>query len=251
MRLDEREIPGASESIDDAPDLFEVRVSKRGRVPEREWPEVEASEPRKKQRTAASASLQEPLPTPPSTQNRAQDSTNSFAIHVDKFDLGTSQTRQKKSKKKHAWETEYEKLKKRLQQCARDYLVQLIGNDEYPEVLRVPIVPPEILLDCPIVPDDPLSVWRHFISKEDLSYIAKHTNKQAIAAREEQRLKRPVRQKKKRPWKKVTTAEIGGYFGALFLLGTQGAASLCDNWKASEDSPLYPLRRHISLVRFQ
>ena len=33
------------------------------------------------------------------------------------------------------------------------------------------------------------------------------------------------------------------------MLGTQGAASLRDNWKTSIDSPLYPLREHISLER--
>jgi hypothetical protein len=44
---------------------------------------------------------------------------------------------------------------------------------------------------------------------------------------------------------------MGGYIGALFVLGTQGAASLCDNWRVSDDSPLYPLRNYISLNRFQ
>ena len=40
----EREIRRASKRIGDAPDLLEVRTSQRGRVPKREWPEVEASE---------------------------------------------------------------------------------------------------------------------------------------------------------------------------------------------------------------
>jgi hypothetical protein len=62
MRLDERDILGVSEKIWDAPNLLEVRTAKRGRVPRREWPEVEASKPRKKRRIV-------PLPTPNSTQN--------------------------------------------------------------------------------------------------------------------------------------------------------------------------------------
>jgi Transposase IS4 len=35
------------------------------------------------------------------------------------------------------------------------------------------------------------------------------------------------------------------------VLGTQGASKLVENWSCSEDSPLFPLRNHISLVRFQ
>jgi Transposase IS4 len=255
MRLDEREIAGASERIEDAPDLLEVRTSKRGRVPKRQWPEVEVSKPRKKRRIPA-------LPTPESTQNSTQTatetSTSTFTIHEDKPATTCTESSQsqlptrKRTKEKHHWEVEYEALKKnKSTQAARDYLVRLIGNDEYPEVLKVPVTPPEVLLDCPFNTDDPLAVWRRFISEEDLCYIAKHTNEQAHADRIKQRLQRPQPQRYKRPWKKVTSTEIGGYFGALFLLGTQGAASLVDNWKTSEDSPLYPIRRFISLVRFQ
>jgi hypothetical protein len=35
-KVDEREIAGASESIDDAPDLIELPKSKRARVPKRQ-----------------------------------------------------------------------------------------------------------------------------------------------------------------------------------------------------------------------
>ena len=255
MRLDEREIAGASERIEDAPDLFEVRSSKRGRVPKREWPEIATLKPRKKRRITPPTSLPTPDSTQNSTQNAIYTSTDDLteASSQVKTELAySSQSSDKKTDTKQAWETEYERLKKKSIQQARDYLVQLIGNDEFPEVLRVPIVPPKILLNCATVPNDPLSVWRHFIDEEDLSYIAKHTNAQATAAREKQRLETPlIKRRKRRPWRKVTTTEIGGYFGALFLLGTQGAASLCDNWKVSEDSPLYPLSKYISLVRFQ
>jgi hypothetical protein len=262
MRVDEREIPGASESIADAPDILEVRISKRGRVPKRQWPEVEVSKPQKKRRIHGIAALPTPTSTQNSTQHSTQTSTSTFAIHEDDILPKSSQSSDpvgKRTKKNHHqnaekqydWEIEYKRLRATSSQAARDYLVTLIGNDEYPEVLKVPQVAPEVLLDCPFNPDDPLAVWRKFITEEDLCYIAKHTNEQAHAEFIEHRLQRPQRHKYKRPWTKVTTAEIGGYFGALFLLGTQGAASLVDNWKTSEDSPLYPIRRFISLVRFQ
>jgi hypothetical protein len=158
MRVDERDIPGASDYIEDAPDLLEVRTLKRGRVPKREWPEVEVKKPRKKQRTTV-------RPTPTSTQTSIQStthtSTNSFKIYEDEPEATAStplQPASKRTKQKHTWKAEYVELKNKSTQGARDYLVQLIGNDEYPEVLRVPAVPPEVLLDCPFLPDDPLLI---------------------------------------------------------------------------------------------
>ena len=74
IRLDKREIPGASDRPDDAPDLFKVRISKRGRVPKREWPKVEASKSRKKQQIIT-------LLTPLITQTSTQASTDSFIIY--------------------------------------------------------------------------------------------------------------------------------------------------------------------------
>lgn len=135
MRIDEREIPGASERAEDAPDLSEVRISKRGRVPKREWPEDEVSKPRKKHRIAA-------LPTPESTQDSTQNSTSTFALHKDDILPESSQASdhtKNRTKEKRHWEAEYERLKKtKSTQAARDYLIKLIGNDKYPEVLRVP-----------------------------------------------------------------------------------------------------------------
>lgn len=258
MRLDEREISGASERIDDAPDLIQLRTSNRGRKPKREWPEIFPLQPRKRAKKA-------PLPTPTSTQTSTQTSTDTtFSIYEDEAttqapEQSQSQsqsqatTRPKHQKQKQPWEAEYEKEKNTSNQAARDYLVNLIGSDEYPDVLKVPIVPPEVLLEKQFTLKDPLSIWREFITEKDLIYLANHTNKNALAERQKQREQRPpgLRQKQIRRWKNVTASEIGSYIGALFLLGTQGAVSLRDNWKVSEDSPLYPISRYISLTRFE
>jgi hypothetical protein len=75
-RVDEREIAGASESIDDAPDLIELRKSKRARVPKRQWEQAEASKPRKKRRLTQ-------LPTPTSTQTASQIFL--FTTNIDKL----------------------------------------------------------------------------------------------------------------------------------------------------------------------
>jgi hypothetical protein len=92
MRLDEREIPGASEKVEDAPDLLEVRISKRGRIPKRQWPEVEATKPRepRKKRTMTA------LPTPTSTQNSTQ---TTIKIHEDEILPESSQLRDHAEKK--------------------------------------------------------------------------------------------------------------------------------------------------------
>jgi hypothetical protein len=260
MRVDEREIQGASDRVDDAPDLLEVRKSNRRRVPKRHWPEIEASKPRKRRRTA-----QLP-PTPSSTQTLTQTTSNSFNIYEDLTSEPTNESTnkpanepaneppessQRPQKDKQAWQVKYTELKSKSTKYARDYLVELIGNDEFPEALRIPTVPPEVLINEPFTLSDPLSIWRKFITEEDIRYITDSTNQNAAKLRSQQRLQRGVRRTKLRPWKKVTTTEIGGYLGALFLLGTQGAASLVDNWKASEDSPLYPIQQYISLKRFQ
>jgi hypothetical protein len=239
MRTDEREIPGASDRTDNAPDLLEVRTSKRGRIPKREWPEVESLKPRKKRRTVA-------LPTPSTTQSSTQDSRNSSSIFDDivKTEVAESaQSVDETAKQTQAWMDEFKKLKKQSNPQARDYLVRLIGNDEFPDLLNVPVVPPKVLINRPFLVDNPLSIWHEFITQEDFLYIAKHTNMNAADDRS--------RRLNQRPWTEVTAAEIGGYFGALFLLGTQGATSLCDNWTESEDSPVYPLRLYISRDRFQ
>jgi Transposase IS4 len=107
-------------------------------------------------------------------------------------------------------------------------------------------------LDGPFKPGDPLSIWRQFIAEEDLLYIVSRTNENARITGTNYRRERPVGTRRRpRRWKNLTTVEIGAYFGALYLLGTQGAASLVDNWSTPEDSPVYPIRRYISLVRFQ
>ena len=255
MRVDERDIPGASDYIEDAPDLFKVRTSKRGRVPKREWPEVEVTKSRKKRRTTA-------LPTPTSSQTISQKTTNSLKIYEDgqadttesflKVDALSQLAFPKKEAAKPTWLVRYTELRKRSKEQARDYLVEIIGHDEYKEKLQLPQTAPKVLLKNTFDLNDPLSAWRSFITEEDLLYIAAQTNANAYQDIQQQATQRPPGAlKKQRRWKKVTTVEIGAYFGALFLLGTQGAASLSDNWRTSEDSPLYPIRTSISFNRFE
>lgn len=259
-RLDEREIPGASDKIGDAPDLVELRVSKRGRVVKREWPEEEAPKSRKRQRTRP--------PTPISTQQTTttQASTNSFYIYNEIAEASTESSneptvetsaetdnkRRKRNAEQPAWLVKYTQLRNSSKETARDYLIEIIGHDDFPQVLKVPEVKPKVLIKETFDPGDPLAIWRQFITEDDCAYIALQTNANARASIQQAYTQRPIGTRRKaRRWKKMTTAEMSGYIGALFILGTQGASSLVDNWTCSEDSPLYPLRNYISCNRFQ
>jgi hypothetical protein len=255
-RLDEREIAGASENIDNAPDLLELRKSNRTRVLKRHWEQAEASKPRKRRRLTQ-------LPTPTSTQtttqtfpiyDEQQEATRSPTPRVNSSD--SEQENEPKNSQKNqklpAWHRKYLQLKKESRTKARDYLIEIIGHDSFKDVLKVPQIAPEVLLEDAFSLKDPLSVWRKFITTKDLDLITSHTNLNARAELTQQASQRaPGKLRKPRRWKKLTAAEIGGYFGALFLLGTQGASSLVDNWNVSEDSPLYPIRAYISLNCFQ
>jgi hypothetical protein len=205
-RVDEREIPGASDSIELAPDFLKLRESNRARVPKRQWEQIEASKPRKKPRLT-------PLLTPNATQQTTQPATQSFTIFKDKPENPSSDDNEpsrtasrEKKQKKAAWQVKYSKLKKQSKGHARDYLIESIGHDNYPEALRIPQIEPKVLLDGSFKHEDPLSIWRQFIAEEDLHYIASKTNKNAQITITNYRQQRPVGTRRRaRRWKNLTS----------------------------------------------
>ena len=85
MRLDKRDITRSSDREQDTPDLLEERISKRGRVPKREWPKVEF-ETTKEQRNIGQRT---PTSTQTSTQTLSQIFTQistSIPIYEDEPD---------------------------------------------------------------------------------------------------------------------------------------------------------------------
>jgi len=141
-RVDEREIAGASESIHDAPDLLELRKSKRARVPKQQWEQAEGPKPRKKRRLTQ-------LPTPTSTQTTSQtftiydeqqQATESPAPEINSLDSEQENDTKnsQKNQKLPAWHRKYLHLKRDSKNKARDYLVEIIGHDSFENVLRVP-----------------------------------------------------------------------------------------------------------------
>jgi hypothetical protein len=91
-------------------------------------------------------------------------------------DEPSSKAPRKKNQKKPAWQVTYTKLKEQSRAHARDYLVEIIGHDDYPEALKIPQTKPKVLLDCPFKPRDPLLIWRQFIAEEDLYHVVNKTN---------------------------------------------------------------------------
>ena len=172
--------------------------------------------------------------------------TNTAAIETSVEPLPETST--KNEPKRAAWQIKYTELKKRSKDTARDYLIEIIGHDDFPQVLKQPEVKPQVLLQDRFDLLDPLSIWRRFITEDDCTYITSQTNANARIVRGKVSTQHPG---KARSWKDITTPEISAYIGALFVLGTQGAASLVDNWACSEDSPLFPLLNYISCKRFQ
>jgi hypothetical protein len=181
--LIEKEILGANDQVANATDLLELRKSNRGLVPKRQWSEDGATEqpkPRKKRQR------QRQLPTPNSTQNSTQ-----FTIFEDQPIPTTKPTptlarepleRLKKGGQEE-WEAKYTQLKKESTTAARDYLLNLVGNDEFPEAMKLPEVLPKVLIDEAFTISDPLSIWRKFITEKDLTYITKATNLNAVKLR--------------------------------------------------------------------
>ena len=53
-------------------------------------------------------------------------------------DEPSSKAPRKKNQKKPAWQVTYTKLKEQSRAHARDYLVEIIGHDDYPEALKLP-----------------------------------------------------------------------------------------------------------------
>lgn len=193
MKLDGREIPGGPDSVAEAPDIIEILRFNRDRVTKRKCAEVEASKRsisrRKRQNTG--------VPTPQSIQNSAQSSTQqlsqqSFTIYEDIAVEATlnpmterpeSSKKAAKSKQEQGWESTYNNLKRQSSETARDYLVNLVGHDEFPEPRKVPTMPPEVLIDEEFDLSDLLKIWRRFITDEIISHITKATNQNAAQLR--------------------------------------------------------------------
>jgi hypothetical protein len=63
-----------------------------------------------------------------------------------------------KLKQKQEWELHYIELKKQSNVTARDFLLTQVGNDEFPQAIKLPEVLLEVLIDEAFTLTDPLSI---------------------------------------------------------------------------------------------
>ncbi|KAF7501983.1 hypothetical protein GJ744_004002 [Endocarpon pusillum] len=88
-------------------------------------------------------------------------------------------------------------------------------HQPYPEKLNVPI-PYELgQSKLPAYVHKPIDLFYRFIPKELFADIAEHTNEYAFEERSQEF------DQNQREWIDITAADIGGYIGALLLIGVQ------------------------------
>jgi Transposase IS4 len=146
--------------------------------------------------------------------------------------------------KKEEWQQQFESAKSKLKQL--EILREHIGDPRpYPEKLNVP-TPPDP--GRPLLQPHqykPLDLFHRFIPLDLLPGIAEHTNQYADE-------NRPEIFTPQRAWQEVTAAEIGGYIGAVLLIGAQaGGRDLAYYWNQQDNLPDWPVAEYISRQRFQ
>ncbi len=126
-------------------------------------------------------------------------------------------------------------------------LAEQIGpRRPFPEKLNVPI--PFASGQSKLRPHEykPIDLFHRFIPSELFQSIAEHTNEYAF-----EEISKKIDQNQ-REWRNVTAADIGGYIGAVLLIGAQpGGRDLAYYWNQKKDYPHWPVAKYVSLRRFQ
>ncbi|KAF7501984.1 hypothetical protein GJ744_003902, partial [Endocarpon pusillum] len=109
-------------------------------------------------------------------------------------------------------------------------------HQPYPEKLNVPIPYALGQSKLPAYVHKPIDLFYRFIPKELFADIAEHTNEYAFKERPQEF------DQNQREWIDVTAADIGGYIGALLLIGVQpGSRDLAYYWHQKENYPHWPV----------
>lgn len=101
---------------------------------------------------------------------------------------------------------------------------------------------------------NPSNLFHRFIPIELFPEIARHTNDYAQQERKKQKeaQKRTKNKRELSSWSDVTAADIGSYFGAVLLLGSQyGGRDIRYYWTNDSNEPQWPISQYFSRTRFQ
>lgn len=252
--IDEQEIPGASDNVNDAPSLEASRRPKREVQPSQRIRDIQASQtvlpPRKRKQKAPFEVFQD-QPTPPSTQ-RTDQSSQEIARELSQE--GPSQKRARKSIKKSSqktsplepWDAQFEVAS--TTQAKVEVLLETLGHEDFPDPLQIPSRMPNITFDeTELDPLNPLPIWHRFIKPEILDIIATNTNENETLAYEQ----KEQHTKWERAWHDISGHDVGAFFGASMLMGVHHMNHIEDYWNCSEDKPVFPLQSYMSRQRFE
>ena len=116
----------------------------------------------------------------------------------------------------------------------------------YPEKLNVPKPPAPGRVLLPLYECTPIDLFHRFIPKELFTRIANHTNEYAFNAQLNEF------GQNQRVWRDVTAIDIGGYIGAILLIGAQsGGRNIEYYWNQNDNQPTWPVTEYISRQRFE
>jgi Transposase IS4 len=151
----------------------------------------------------------------------------------------------RRSNTKEHWQQQFESTQNKAQKL--QILTEHIGPVRpYPEKLNIS-KPAKTGVPFPRIPFvyDPLELFHRFIPREQFTLIAKNTNTYASEERARE-------SGLKTQWQDVTATEIGGYLGALLLIGAQsGGRGIPYYWNTHRELPSWPVAEYISRERFQ
>jgi hypothetical protein len=182
--LDEQEVSGASDRVDDAPSLQAARASVRSRTATKRLLESQLQERSIKApvgKPTRQFDIYEELDTPPSTQA----TTNSSRTGTQQTILSTSRPKKRPrasktkpvgtSENREEWEDDFEKAPNKTLKF--QVLLQALRHEEFPQRMRIPQRVGTTNLDSQkLDPLDPLAIWSRLISPQILQTIADNTN---------------------------------------------------------------------------
>jgi hypothetical protein len=91
----------------------------------------------------------------------------------------------------------------------------------------------------------PEAVFRLFLTNSLLEAITQHTNEHAAIKRGADP---PAGG---RAWWDVTPEEVGVWIGIVMYMGVHQSPAIADYWKHDDQTPLHPIRTHMSQTRFE
>ncbi|ERF72396.1 hypothetical protein EPUS_07558 [Endocarpon pusillum Z07020] len=246
----QEEISGPIDAIEAAPLAKDCPRPKRARIQSRKARENQTQSQLSQVlslRPITSTSEQKPISNREDSSSAGNNASQSKQRHqlLRQNSSQRSIINTQHKKEKEEWQIQVESTQNKSEKLK--ILAEQIGPSRpYPEKLNVPIPSASGQLKLRAHELKPIDLFYRFIPKELFMDIAEHTNEYAFEERSQEF------DQIQRVWRDVTAADIGGYIGAILLIGAQpGGRDLAYYWNQKENYPHWPVAEYISLLRFQ